>query len=108
MELFRGRMPIFGHGIFASLPYSPCEIRASLLCREKEMGTIQEHRMHAELCVAKAQTTEDHRDKALWLTLAQSWAQLAEYAARVNKRAYGESATGAVDLDEVEDAHAAH
>jgi hypothetical protein len=64
--------------------------------------------MHAEQCVAKAQTTDDHRDKALWLTLAQSWAQLAEYAARVNNRAYGESATGAVDLDEVEDAHAPH
>jgi putative IMPACT (imprinted ancient) family translation regulator len=90
------------------LPYSPCGIHASLLCREYEMGTIQEHRMHAELCVAKAQTTDDHRDKALWLTLAQSWAQLAEYAARVNNRAYGESATGAVDLDEVEDAHAPH
>jgi hypothetical protein len=26
----------------------------------------------------------------------------------VNNRAYGESATGAVDLDEVEDAHAPH
>ena len=71
------------------------------------MGTIQEHRMHAELCVAKAQITEDHRDKALWLTLAQSWAQLAEYAARVNKAAYGDG-SGPVDLDEVKDAHAAH
>lgn len=64
------------------------------------MGTIQEHRMHAELCVAKAQTTDDHRDKALWLTLAQSWAQLAEYAARVNKNAYGESSADSSELEE--------
>jgi hypothetical protein len=64
--------------------------------------------MHAELCVAKAQTSDDQRDKVLWLTLAQSWAQLAEYAARANKKAHGESATDAVDLDAVEDAHTSH
>ena len=72
------------------------------------MGTIQEHRMHAELCVAKAQTSDDQRDKALWLTLAQSWAQLAEYAARVNQSGYGESAEEAVDLDAIADAHSSH
>jgi hypothetical protein len=71
------------------------------------MGTIQEHRMHAEMCVAKAQTADDQRDKALWLTLAQSWAQLADYAARVNRRAYGEQSI-ASEEEAIEDAHASH
>jgi hypothetical protein len=71
------------------------------------MGTIQEHRMHAELCVAKAQSTDDQRDKALWLTLAQSWAQLAEYAARVNGKSSGNSAA-APETEVLEDVHASH
>jgi len=29
-----------------------------------------------------AQTAEDQKDKALWLTLAQSWVRLAEQVAR--------------------------
>jgi len=29
-----------------------------------------------------AQATDDHSDKALWLTMAQSWVRLAEHVAR--------------------------
>jgi hypothetical protein len=47
------------------------------------MGTPQDHRKCAEECVAMAQTAEDQKDKALWLTLAQSWVRLAEQVARV-------------------------
>ena len=47
------------------------------------MGTYRDLRKHAEECVVKAQASEDSRDKALWLTLAQSWVQLAEHVANV-------------------------
>jgi hypothetical protein len=47
------------------------------------MGTILDHRRCAEECVAMARLTEDNKDKALWLTLAQSWLRLAEHVARI-------------------------
>jgi hypothetical protein len=46
------------------------------------MGTTQDHRRYAEECVAMAQRADDDSDKALWLTLAQSWVRLAEHVAR--------------------------
>lgn len=47
------------------------------------MGTTTaNHRRYAEECVAMAQRSEDESDKALWLTLAQSWVKLAEHVAR--------------------------
>ena len=46
------------------------------------MGTPQDHRKCAEECVAMAQAAGDQKDKALWLTLAQSWVRLAEHVAR--------------------------
>ncbi len=46
------------------------------------MGTIQDHRKYAERCVAMAQAAGEDSDKALWLTLAQSWMRLAEHVAR--------------------------
>jgi hypothetical protein len=45
------------------------------------MGTLLDHRRCAEECVAMAQLSEDNKDKALWLTLAQSWVRLAEHVA---------------------------
>jgi len=50
------------------------------------MGIVQEHRSrdhrrHAEECVAMARAADDQKDKALWLTLAQSWVRLAEHVA---------------------------
>ena len=49
------------------------------------MGTTQEHRRCAEECVAMAQRSEDQSDKALWLTLAQSWVRLADHVERSSK-----------------------
>lgn len=43
------------------------------------MGTTIDHRRCAEECVAMARRAEDDQDKALWLTLAQSWVRLAEH-----------------------------
>jgi hypothetical protein len=40
------------------------------------MGTTVDHRKCAEECVAMARLADDQRDKALWLTLAQSWVKL--------------------------------
>ncbi len=45
------------------------------------MGTIQDHRRCAEECVAMARLSQGESDKALWLTLAQSWVRLAEHVA---------------------------
>jgi hypothetical protein len=46
------------------------------------MGTARDHRRCAEECVALARLSGDSQDKALWLTLAQSWMRLAEHVAR--------------------------
>jgi hypothetical protein len=46
------------------------------------MGNVAIHRRYAEECVAMAQRSEHESDKALWLTLAQSWVRLAEHVAR--------------------------
>jgi hypothetical protein len=46
------------------------------------MGTTQDHRRYAEQCVAMARRSGDKSDKALWITLAQSWVRLAEHVAR--------------------------
>lgn len=46
------------------------------------MGTTRDHRRCAEECVVMARLADDEGDKALWLTLAQSWVRLAEHAAR--------------------------
>ncbi len=46
------------------------------------MGTTQDHRRLAEECVAKASRSDHESDKALWLSLAQSWMRLAEHVAR--------------------------
>jgi hypothetical protein len=46
------------------------------------VATQLDHRRCAEECVARAKRAEDNYDKALWLTLAQSWVRLAEHVAR--------------------------
>ena len=47
------------------------------------MGNVHDHRKCAQECVAMAQRSGDNNDKALWLTLAQSWVRLAEHIASV-------------------------
>jgi len=46
------------------------------------MGTARDHLKCAEECVAMAEAADDQQDKALWLTLAQSWLRLAEHVER--------------------------
>ena len=48
------------------------------------MGTNRNHRRFAEECIAMAHASEDANDKALWITLAQSWVRLAERAAHMS------------------------
>jgi hypothetical protein len=51
------------------------------------MGTTtQDHRKCAEECVAMARLADADGDKALWLTLAQSWVRLAEHVARAQSQ----------------------
>ena len=50
------------------------------------MGTT-DHRKCAEECVAMARLADAESDKALWLTLAQSWVRLAEHVAHMEERA---------------------
>ena len=49
------------------------------------MGTALDHRRCAEECIAMARLCEDGKDKSLWLTLAQSWARLAEHVERATQ-----------------------
>jgi hypothetical protein len=42
-----------------------------------------DHRKYAEECLTMALSSPEDDDKALWLTLAQSWARLAEQVAYV-------------------------
>ena len=56
------------------------------------MGTVLDHRRCAEDCVAMARSSEDDRDKGLWLTLAQSWVRLAEQVAQADAEFAGEPA----------------
>lgn len=56
------------------------------------METRRDHRKWAEECVAMAQAAGHPNDKALWLTLAQSWVRLSEHVARAEG---GNDASGA-------------
>ncbi len=57
------------------------------------MGTPQDHQKCAEECIAMARAAEDQKDKALWLTMAESWVRLAEHAARA-RGSQGDAADG--------------
>ncbi|HEY7662665.1 MAG TPA: hypothetical protein VH934_06035 [Xanthobacteraceae bacterium] len=46
------------------------------------MSTSDECRSNAESCLRMAQTVQNLQDRPFWLTLAQSWLQLAEHSAR--------------------------
>jgi hypothetical protein len=55
------------------------------------MSSTEQYRAHAHDCLLRANTDTNDRDRPLWLTLAQSWLQLAEHADRVNgERSGGE------------------
>jgi hypothetical protein len=46
------------------------------------MSSTNLYRSNAEDCLRMAAAVQDERDKPFWLTLAQSWLNLAECAAR--------------------------
>jgi hypothetical protein len=46
------------------------------------MASISVYRGNAENCLRLAQGSQDKAEKSLWITLAQSWLQLAELSAR--------------------------
>ena len=48
------------------------------------MDTIELYRAQADDCLRRADTDTNENDKPLWVTLAQSWLQLAEHADRVS------------------------
>lgn len=45
------------------------------------MANNRDHRRYAEECVAMARASDDAKDKALWIMLAQSWVRLADHVA---------------------------
>jgi hypothetical protein len=71
------------------------------------MGTTADHRRHAQECIAKAQCAEEESDKALWLTLAQSWVRLAEVA-RSTSQMDGDAVPLEPDVEEVPEAASAN
>ena len=67
------------------------------------MSTIEQYRAHAHDCLLRANSDDSDRDRPLWLTLAQSWLQLAEHADRVR----GEHATAGIDPEQEDEETAA-
>lgn len=65
------------------------------------MGTVLDHRRCAEECVAMARLCDDDSDKALWLTLAQSWVRLAEHVARAHMELSAEEIALEAEPDQV-------
>jgi hypothetical protein len=49
------------------------------------MANNRDHRRYAEECVAMARASEDDKDKALWIMLAQSWVRLADHVAHAGE-----------------------
>ena len=47
------------------------------------MGSAKEYRVIAQDCLRMA-VIEDERDRPLWVTMAQSWIQLAEHVAKLH------------------------
>jgi hypothetical protein len=66
------------------------------------MENNRDHRKCAEECVAMARASDDVKDKALWIMLAQSWVRLADHvahAATAEHDADGENAVAAQAAD---------
>ena len=53
------------------------------------MEFTQGHEKYAEKCLAMALSSEQDVDKALWLSLAQSWARLGDQVASVEHQSGG-------------------
>ncbi|MGH6768036.1 MAG: hypothetical protein ACRECO_03325 [Xanthobacteraceae bacterium] len=55
------------------------------------MTTTEQYRINAESCLERARTDRNEGDRPLWITLAQSWLQLAAHADRVNREVSSET-----------------
>jgi hypothetical protein len=64
------------------------------------MGTNPNHRRFAEECIAKAHASDDANDKALWITLAQSWVRLTEHAAHMKNSSEAAALVGKAAVKE--------
>jgi hypothetical protein len=63
------------------------------------MGTTEDHFKHAEVCIEMARQSADDTDRALWVTLAQSWVRLAEDVAQAETSLAPSPDGGAVILE---------
>ena len=73
--------PAFRHLRIEPLPYSTAHIRTAAHEGDGAMEiTIHQHLI--EQCVTMACSSKADRDKALWLSMAQSWVRLADEVAR--------------------------
>jgi hypothetical protein len=89
IALLRNR-PAFGHAWIDSPPYFAAHIRCGVaLNGDGVMGTPQDHRKWAEECMIMASAADTQKDKALWLTLAQSFVRLAEHVERAAQLDHG-------------------
>ena len=71
------------------------------------MGSANEYRDIAQDCLRMAAIAEDDRDRPLWVTMAQSWIQLAEHVASLNSDPEQESAAEDHKIDDGVDHHEA-
>jgi hypothetical protein len=69
------------------------------------MGSPNEYRDIAQDCLRMAVIADDDRDRPLWVTMAQSWIQLAEHVSRLNIAPDSEHV--ASDNDNTDDDHGA-
>lgn len=61
------------------------------------MDTIELCRSEADDCLRRADIDSNENDKPLWVTLAQSWLQLAEDADRISSDVRNEELERAVE-----------
>jgi hypothetical protein len=81
IALSKSATPAFRHLRIEPLPYSTAHIRTAAHEGDGAMEiTIHQHLI--EQCVTMACSSKADRDKALWLSMAQSWVRLADEVAR--------------------------
>lgn len=61
------------------------------------MDPVALYRAQADDCMSRARTDSNESDKPLWVTLAQSWRQLAEQADQVNSQARSAAVERAIE-----------
>jgi hypothetical protein len=54
------------------------------------MISTEQYRKNAKSCLEQARADRNEGDRPLWITLAQSWLQLAAHADRINREVASE------------------